>query len=249
MADATKRVSLYVARSARQREPLHFFEFLLAARLLPSVDAPDPWRSWMKQFAFPMVLACALGSACGGSSSASAPATPAPAPSPVSSSTTTTATFSPQLTANGEVPSINNSESSVTGSTTITFHVTKDASGNITSATVDFQVNAAGFPAGSQLTMAHIHSGNSGQSGGILVDTGLASGTVTLANGSGSFTKTSVNVPGNVAQSILANPGAYYFNIHSAMNPNGVARGQLDNSGGGGTPPGSAPPSPYAQSR
>jgi hypothetical protein len=205
----------------------------------------------MKHVVSPIVLVCALAGACGGgdSSSSAAAATPATAPSPVPSSTTTTATFTPQLAANGEVPSINNSESSVTGSTTITFHVTKDASGNVTSATVDFQVNAAGFPAGSQLTMAHIHSGSAGQSGGILVDTGLASGTVTLTNGSGSFTKTSVNVPGNVAQSILANPGAYYFNIHSAMNPNGVARGQLDNSGGGGAPPGSAPPSPYALSR
>ena len=38
------------------------------------------------------------------------------------------------------------------------------------------------------------------------------------------------------------NPGNYYFNIHTALNPNGVARGQLDNGSGGAPSPN---PNPY----
>jgi hypothetical protein len=30
-----------------------------------------------------------------------------------------------------------------------------------------------------------------------------------------------------VAQNIINNPSAFYFNIHSTLNPGGVARGQL----------------------
>ena len=147
-----------------------------------------------------------------------------------------------QLSAANETPPVTNAESSVTGTATISFHLTKDSSGNVTAATADFQLNAAGFPAGSQLTMAHIHLGGAGTPGSILVDTGLASGSVTMAGGSASFSRTGVNVSPDIAQAMTTSPGNYYFNIHTALNPNGVARGQLDN-GSGGTP---APnPNPY----
>jgi hypothetical protein len=50
---------------------------------------------------------------------------------------------------------------------------------------------------------------------------------VTLNNGSGSFTETSVSVPADIAQQMLANPSSFYFNVHTVSNPSGVARGQL----------------------
>jgi hypothetical protein len=63
-----------------------------------------------------------------------------------------------------------------------------------------------------------------------------------MAGGSASFSRTGVNVSPDYAQAMTTSPGNYYFNVHTALNPNGVARGQLDN-GSGGTP---APnPNPY----
>jgi CHRD domain len=36
-----------------------------------------------------------------------------------------------------------------------------------------------------------------------------------------------ITLTADQANAILTNPGAYYLNIHTAANPNGVARGQL----------------------
>jgi len=36
-----------------------------------------------------------------------------------------------------------------------------------------------------------------------------------------------IAVSADQVNAILANPGAFYFNIHTARNPDGVARGQL----------------------
>ena len=94
---------------------------------------------------------------CGGSSSYS----PTMSPSGSASSTS----FTMQLSAMNETPPVTNAESSVTGTATISFHLTKDSSGNVTAATADFQLSATGFPAGSQLTMAHIHLGGAGTLG------------------------------------------------------------------------------------
>jgi hypothetical protein len=75
--------------------------------------------------------------------------------------------------------------------------------------------------------MAHIHQAPAGSSGAIVVNTGLASGSVTLTNGAGGFTINNINVPVDIAQSLLANPAGFYFNVHTQANASGVARGQL----------------------
>ena len=49
-----------------------------------------------------------------------------------------------------------------------------------------------------------------------------------MPTGSGSFTKTGVTTSAANLTAILANPGGFYFNIHTAANPGGVARGQLN---------------------
>jgi hypothetical protein len=126
-----------------------------------------------------------------------------------------------------EVPAIVGAEAAGSGTATITLNLTKDAYGSVTAATVDFAVTATGFPNGTVLTGAHIHPGSPGINGAVLISTGLAPGEVVLANGGGSFTKSGIAITVDQANTIMANPSSFYFNIHTVDNPNGVARGQL----------------------
>ncbi len=148
-----------------------------------------------------------------------------------SSSTTTPSTsanptFTMQLLPANETPPIANAESVASGNVTITFVITKDASGNITSATATANVTLQGFPAGSTITASHIHPGAAGVAGTVLVP--FPPGTVTLTNGAGSFTATATPPPtADQVTSMLNNPAGYYFNVHTALNPGGVMRGQL----------------------
>ena len=146
------------------------------------------------------------------------PASPTPAASE---------TFTTTLLPANEVPPINNNEAGASGTATITFNLTKDDVGYITSASMDVTVNVTGFPAGTTLTGAHIHPGAAGANGSVFVSLGLSAGDVTFPSGAGSFTRTRIAVTVDQANAILANPRGFYFNIHTARNPDGVARGQL----------------------
>jgi hypothetical protein len=141
--------------------------------------------------------------------------------------TTTTSTFTVPLSPSKEVPAITNADASGSGSAVIALTVTKDNGGNIMSATANFQISVSGFPAGTRVTDAHIHNAPAGSSGGIQVSVGLASGELAITNGSGSITKNGVNVPADRAAAILGNRAAFYFNVHTALNPDGAIRGQL----------------------
>lgn len=150
-----------------------------------------------------------------------------------SSSTTTTSPtasttplFSAVLSPANEVPPVTNAEAGVTGSVTITLNTTKDGAGNITAASATFAVTLGGFPAGSSVNIAHIHEGSTTCACPVVVNTTLAAGDVTAANGLASFTRTNVVSP-EVAQRMLNNPAGFYFNVHSTLNPGGVARGAL----------------------
>jgi hypothetical protein len=106
--------------------------------------------------------------------------------------------------------------------------LTRDASGNVTAATVDFSATFTGFPAGLFGTAAHIHEAPTGVAGGIVISTGATPGSFTLPNGSGSLVFNGVTVtPVDVVNRIIANPAGFYFNTHSQVNPGGFARGQL----------------------
>ena len=160
------------------------------------------------------VVLALLAAGCGGSST-----------SPTTSNSVNP-TFTAQLLPSQEAPNpIANAESVTSGSVTITFVTTKDASGNVTSAVGTAVVNMQGFPAGSSVTLAHIHTGAAGVAGGVLVPF-LPPSTVTLTNGAGSFTQTA-NIAGSDATNIMNNPAGFYFNVHTALNPGGVMRGQL----------------------
>lgn len=170
----------------------------------------------MKRFA---ILACAALFMAAGCGSDDNPNGPSNQPT----------VFTVPLRASNEVPPITNSEANASGTATITINAVRDSSGTVTSGTVDFNVSMTGFPDGTKLTAAHIHTGAAGVAGSILIGTGLsAADNVVLANGSGTFTKTAVP-PQNLAdlQNILSNPSGFYFNVHTTVNPGGAIRGQL----------------------
>jgi CHRD domain-containing protein len=166
----------------------------------------------MKRFA---ILACAAALAAAGCGS-----------SPTSPSGTTV--FTVALSAQNETPPISNTESNARGQALITFHTTRDGSGNITAATVDFNVTMSGFPPNSQAILAHIHTGGAGVPGPVLVSTGITAGSaITIADGTGFFNITNISVAPDRATQILANPAGFYFNVHTPVNPGGAIRGQL----------------------
>src|SRR5262245_56829703 len=136
--------------------------------------------------------------------------------------------FSAQLSPSNEVPAITGTESSGHGAVQVQFNVTRDASGGISSATATFYFQLTGYPAGTMIQGAHIHPAPSGVNGPVIISTGLpATNTVTLASGTGDFTFSDVPVDPALAQQILNNPAAYYFNVHSPSNPGGFSCGQL----------------------
>ena len=136
--------------------------------------------------------------------------------------------FTAQLSPANEVPPISGAESSGRGFALITFNVPRDSSGGVSGAgTVTFEIQTSGFPDGTIARAAHIHPGAAGVNGGVLVDTTLnAANPITMGTGSVSRTLT-----GDISQvnatNIVANPGAFYFNVHTVNNGGGVMRGQL----------------------
>jgi hypothetical protein len=148
-----------------------------------------------------------------------------------SSSTPTNPTFTASLSPANEVPPVTNAESVVTGNASITLVTTKDSAGNITAATATFVVNLSNFPAGSAINIAHIHEGAATCACPVVVNTTLTAGQVSISNGTASFTKSDISVLPEVAQRILNNPAGFYFNVHTTLNPGGVARGTLNRVG------------------
>jgi hypothetical protein len=135
--------------------------------------------------------------------------------------------FTAQLSPANEVPPVGNAESTGRGAVQITFNVTRDSAGAISSGTVDFHFQVNGFPGTLAVIAAHIHTGAAGANGPIVVNTGVTSGAVATPNGLGSFSVSGINVAPATIQNILNNPAAFYFNVHSTQNPGGFTRGQL----------------------
>lgn len=182
-----------------------------------------------------VVLASALVVSCGGSGSE---------PSGGGSNTSTT-TYTVNILPANEIPPVTNADQSITGTATIKITATKDGT-TVRSATVDYQVTASGFPAGTTIVGAHIHTGGSAIVGAIFHNPGVTSSDMPISGGSGSFTKNGLTLNASDAQAILNSPSAFYFNLHTALNPGGAARGQLA-PGGSPSDPGSGGgnPNPY----
>lgn len=167
----------------------------------------------MKRIALLAVLTAIAG--CGSSS----PTNP----------TTGPIVFTAALSAANEVPAITNADANGRGTATMTLNVPRDSSGAVSGAgTMNFSVPLSGFPAGTEVRLAHIHPGAVGVNGPALISTGLtAASPVILGDGTGTLTFTSIPVSQVDAQAITTNPAGYYFNAHTAVNPGGAVRGQL----------------------
>jgi hypothetical protein len=169
----------------------------------------------MKTFQIVAAVVLAAGAAACGSSDSS-PSSP------------TVPTFTVTMLPSNETTAVVGPEAQGTGTMTIKFNLTKDAGGNVTAATADFSGTFSNFPAGTTLTAAHIHPGAAGVAGSPIINLTLSSGEVVFANGGGTLTKNGVTIsPVDLATTIMNNPSGYYFNIHTATNPGGAARGQL----------------------
>ncbi len=70
------------------------------------------------------------------------------------------------------------------------------------------------------ITASHIHTGSSGTNGPVLISLGP------LPSAGGTFATLS-NAPVKSMQDVLANPSAFYINVHTSMHPGGEIRGQL----------------------
>ncbi len=139
-------------------------------------------------------------------------------------------TFLSHLRGNEEVPPVSTSGSA---DVLTTVRVSRNDAGNITGGKVDFAASYR-FDAAVTLVGFHIHNGNIGVSGPVVISSGLGGGdnSVTSQSGSGSFTReVSIDSSNTTALSALNGlfvaPRSYYVNIHTAVNPAGTVRAQL----------------------
>jgi hypothetical protein len=137
--------------------------------------------------------------------------------------------FVAQLSPDNEVPPVTNAESTARGTTTVTFNVPRDSTGAITGGgQVTFGIQLNSFPSSTPAVVAaHIHPGAAGVNGSPLIDTRIsAAAPLVLTNGAATVAIT-VDISQENATNITANPGNYYFNVHTPTNGAGAARGQL----------------------
>lgn len=127
--------------------------------------------------------------------------------------------FTAALLASNEVPPITNADRNAFGTVLITIDTVANT------ARFQFSVENIASP---QIILAHIHEGPAGVIGPVRVDSGLSpANPLTVVNGSASLDRSNLTVPADVRDRLLANPSGFYFNVHSTLNPVGVARGQL----------------------
>lgn len=158
----------------------------------------------MNRCALIALAMCVLAAGCGDDS------TTAPSGAPL--------VFSAILSPANEVPPIGNAESGGRGAVQITF----------TGGTADFYYQLTGFPGGTTIVGAHIHPAPAGVNGPVIVNTGVsAAAPRALPNGTAEFRVSGIPVDAALVQAIVNNPGGYYFNVHSPLNPGGFTRGQL----------------------
>jgi hypothetical protein len=119
-----------------------------------------------------------------------------------------TTTFILNMTGNQEVPGPGDPDGSATG--TITFHETNGL--------IEWNITYADIAAP---TGMHIHPGAAGQAGGVFVGLGVAT-----SGGAGTLIGSVTTSVANVA-TILADPTAFYVNIHNGDFGAGAVRGQL----------------------
>ena len=177
----------------------------------------------MKRILIAIAAVGLLAAACGGSGTGSATTAPKAAATPQ-----TVYVFTSDLSPANEIPAVTDAEASGTGTSTVTLTTTKDSAGKVTAATAKFEIVLKGFPAATNLTISHIHKGDAKTVGPVVVDSGMkAAEPIALTTGGTTITKDTLTVAPELATDIIANPGNYYFNVHSMAHAGGVVRAQL----------------------
>ena len=122
-------------------------------------------------------------------------------------------------------PKVTNLKANAVGH--VTFDLTRNSSGDITSGEVIFYFNYK-FPGSVTISGLHIHQGAKGTNGGIVVDSGTSE--PADADGQGNLTKVVSGSPATL-QMILDNPRNYYVNLHTTTppHPGGALRAQMHN--------------------
>ena len=179
----------------------------------------------MKRVLIALSLAGLVAAACGGAGSGAATT------SPVAAATTSAPTASPantfvftaDLSPANENPAITDAEATGSGTATVTLFTAK-----LIAANAKFEIVLKGFPATTMITISHIHKGDAKTNGSVVVDSTMkATEPIALTTGGTSITKDNLAVAADLAADIIANPGNYYYNVHSMVHPGGVVRGQL----------------------
>lgn len=88
------------------------------------------------------------------------------------------------------------------------------------------------LPVNSTIVGLHIHRGDAGVNGPVVINTGINSTTnaITLPTGKGSLAITSAantTLSFEAMRDLLANPSGFYVNLHTSDFPNGIIRSQL----------------------
>jgi uncharacterized protein (TIGR03437 family) len=137
--------------------------------------------------------------------------------------------FKVNMSPNNEVPP---TTVQATGPTSIPVYVLRNADGTIAAGAVLFDVNFRGFPTNTNFTGLHIHRGDAGANGGIVIPTNLDANAnkVVSETGNGNISRL-VNVASaagvTALNDMLANPTRFYANLHTDVNPGGAIRVQM----------------------
>ena len=137
-----------------------------------------------------------------------------------------TPVFKLNLKPSQEVPPIKDLKADATGS--VTFDLTRNAAGTITSGDVVFYFNYS-FPGPATVNGLHIHQGAKGISGAPVVGAVLSANDAADADGLGNITSVVTGTAAATLQAILDNPRNYYVNLHTTATPTGALREQMHN--------------------
>jgi hypothetical protein len=174
----------------------------------------------MKRFA---VAAVALAFVAAGCDDTLNPATPTP----------NQVTLVSSLSGAANVPPASSLEANSTGALSVTM---TPAAGGAYTADFSFQiaglVKAGVLPAplnsGSVIVAGYVHQGGAGTVGPPVVQLPISlQAPIVTPDGTAVLTISGVAVSAGAASAILSNPSGFYFNLYSALNQNGVVRGQL----------------------
>lgn len=180
----------------------------------------------MKRVFIALSVAGLVAAACGGAGGGAA--TTAPVAVATATPPVNTFVFTADLSPANENPAITDAEASGSGTSTVTINTARDTTGKIIGATAKFEIVLKGFPTTTMILISHIHKGDAKTNGSVVVDSGMkAAEPIALTTGGTSITKDNLAVTADLATDIIANPGNYYYNVHSMVHPGGVVRAQL----------------------